>query len=124
MKVISNNKIYARRGDSHVLRVRWQDQNGEPILLGENDKVCLTVKENMYATEYKIRKIGEISNAEIGLVDFIFTPADTKDLDYFEYVYDIQVTRSTGQIKTIVPNSDEKELPLFIITGEATHEYE
>ena len=46
----------------------------------------------------------------------IINPQDINDLRFASYVYDIQLTRENGMVKTIIPPSQ------FIITGEVTYD--
>ncbi len=122
MKIGPNNKLYVRRGDSHELKIRWLDSaTGEVIPLHTGDKAYFTVKENMYATDHVLQKV--ITSFDNGIIHIILDPVDTESLNFFEYVYDVQVTQINGYTKTIIPDSDEKELPIFAITGEVTYDY-
>lgn len=107
LKVI-HNRIYLTRGDTAYIEVDLTDENGNAIELEDDDQLIFTVK---YSTSKKNALLTKTVNE--GLVTL--SPDDTSDLDFGCYVYDIQLTRSNGDVFTIV------EPTLFKITEEVTY---
>lgn len=102
------------RGDTAGL---WVDVSQMEISLEEGDKVYFTVKESTLKTEKLLQKI--VTVFEDGKAHIVINPADTKDLAFGTYVYDIQITFGSGMVKTITPT---KPTALFTILPEVTYE--
>lgn len=90
---IDGNNLYLTRGDTAYLSVNI-DGNDREIR-----ELTLSVKKDIADAEYAFQ-LTAIDNK------FIFEPADTKDLDYGKYVYDIQMTTEYNEIFTIVEKSN------------------
>lgn len=90
---IDGNNLYLTRGDTAYLAVN---------ITGANDlrikEINLSVKKNVNDEDY-VFQLTAIDNK------FIFSPKDTKDLDYGKYYYDIQITTELEEIFTIVEKS-------------------
>lgn len=103
---IENDQIYLTRGDSAGFDVSIY--NGTtPYTLQEGDILTFTVRQNLYSAKV-IEKTGTT-------IHFDLEPADTKDLQFGDYLYDIQLTFANGEINTIIPPS------LFQVMGEVTY---
>jgi len=90
---VKGKKLSMVRGDSESITVQCSE------LFGEGDIVTFTVRqspEDPIALQKTAREFpgGE---AVIGI-----DPADTAGLDFGDYVYDIQWTRSDGTVTTII----------------------
>ena len=113
MKIQGTN-ISMTRGDSEAIKVTVKDtiENVVPLLTG--DTIYFTVREYTLNTTKIIEKI--ITEFDDGEALITINPQDTNDLSFAYYVYDIQLTRENGMVKTIIPPSQ------FLITGEVTYD--
>lgn len=102
-----SNEISITRGDSEGVLVKFKNYE-----LQESDIVELTVRKNV-RTDKVIHKVAE--HMEDGTALITIQPEDTEDLDFGEYVYDVQMTFSDGSVKTLVKPSK------FFIGGEVTY---
>ena len=115
MKIQGTN-ISMTRGDSEGIKVTVKDTLGNVVPLVTGDTIYFTVRENILNKQRKIieKIITEFDDGE-GINNNL-NPQDTNDLRFASYVYDIQLTRENGTVKTIIPPSQ------FIITGEVTYD--
>lgn len=88
LKVLDGNKIFLTRGDSGSVTVTLTDAGGDPYD-ASGDTVEFGVKKSIYDTECLIKKTLEDGET------ITFVPEDTKDLDFGDYLYDVQVTHVT-----------------------------
>ena len=93
MKVQGNN-ITHMRGDTAILKLDL-NIDGEPFALRDGDVATFSVKKNLKDTDYILQK-----RAVDG--DFVFTHADTQDIPFGVYWYDVQVTLQEGQVVTAI----------------------
>lgn len=96
------------RGDSESISVKCPL---EPFASG--DFIEFSVRKNIKKDRIIHKVVSEFD--EEGKAYILLNPEDTEDLDFGVYVYDIQLTRSSGWTKHIIPAS-----PL-ILKGETTH---
>ena len=113
MKIQGTN-ISMTRGDSEAIKVAVKDTLGNVIPLLSGDTIHFTVRKHTLSTTKIIEKI--ITEFDDGEALITIDPQDTNDLSFASYVYDIQLTRENGMVKTIVPPSQ------FLITGEVTYD--
>ena len=100
------------RGDSKALYFRRMSK-GQPILT-EANKVYFTVKKNYDIEEALFQKTkDDMTFDEEGYYHFTINPEDTNNLDYGDYVYDIEV-KTANYTKTISKGT-------LSITKEVTH---
>ena len=92
------------RGDTLKLKFKRQDKNTGEIIKQKADKVYFTVKENYNLTNYVFQKslsAGTITySEEDNCYYFIINPEDTNELNYMDYVYDIEVIQN-GEVRTV-----------------------
>ena len=93
---ISGTNLSMVRGDSERLSVSCST----PFASG--DQVAFTVRKNV-ESPVDIRKI--VTSFDDGKAVIAIDPADTADMDFGAYVYDIQVTWGSGIVKTVVKKS-------------------
>lgn len=108
--------IKLTRGDTLKFKVKAFDEYDDPVELTENDKVVFTVKRKITDDLPVIQKTGAYVVVE---------HADTKDLPFGGYFYDIQVTFANNEKYTIVaPTEDamKKPEPNFTLTAEVNFE--
>ena len=104
---ISNNKIQITRGDTG--RFSLAVMNGKDDYNYSSDTVVFTVKRSTYDTNALIQKTISYGN------DVLILPSDTSELEYGEYVYDVQLTTQGGAVDTIItPNK-------FVILPEVSY---
>lgn len=110
--VIRDRIMSMVRGDDEEfsLSIKISEQRLE---LGEGDILKFTVRKTPLSKEKLIYK--EVSEFSEGNALFIIDSKDTQELDFGEYVYDIELTRENGKIKTLVNCS------CFIIEEEVTY---
>lgn len=104
-RINEDNSMEIIRGDSGIFTIELIDEQGEPYELQPGDTVFFTVKENTKSDDALIQKNTFLVEIE---------PEDTEELEYGDYVYDIQFVYSTGFIDTIIPPT------LFRIKEEVT----
>ena len=101
------NTIRITRGDSLTVNISLTDNEGFPYEPVEGDEVWFRVKKSAIAEDVLIEKSIDIENLVIDLVE-----ADTKDLAFGNYVYEIEVVTTTNDHYTVIKNAP------FIITEE------
>jgi hypothetical protein len=111
---ITGTNISMVRGDSESLTIRLFDNDGDQVNIVFGDTVYFTVREALGDTTTILQKV--ITGFLDGEAIIEINPADTDDLFFKTYVYDIQWTRADGQVKTIVPASN------FTILAEVTYD--
>lgn len=109
---VDGMNLSMRRGDNDELSVSL---NGYTIQPG--DFIEMTVKKAINGPVIIYKKLTDFSNNE---AIFSFVPADTKNLQPGDYIYDIQLTFG-GRVKTIVPENPEDDNPTFYIGGDVTN---
>jgi hypothetical protein len=87
--------IYHMRGDTGELAINIT-KNGVAYTMVDGDTAVFSVKKNVVDSTYLFQK--NLSGNKI-----IFSHADTKDLEFGDYFYDIQINFSDGQVKTLGP---------------------
>ncbi len=107
--------IKLTRGDTLKFKVRAFDEYDDPVELTENDEVVFTVKRKITDELPVIQKTGTY---------IVVEHADTKDLPFGGYFYDIQVTFANGEKYTIIAPEEGviKPEPNFILTAEVNFE--
>ena len=111
--VISGTTLSMTRGDNEAITVaRLVDGIAEPFVNG--DTVYFTIKHSANTDVKVLQK--EIIVFTDGKAIIELLPADTKELTYKTYKYDIQLTDHHDIVTTLVKYSD------FIITEEITNE--
>ena len=80
------------RGSTKDLKIVFREKDD----VSGAERITLTVKENVAATDEEItiqKEYNETkSNLSTGIIVFSFLPEDTKNLDDGAYVFDIQIT--------------------------------
>lgn len=90
------------RGDTKTLKFQRKSKAGE-LITEKPDKMFFTVKKGCYTKDYLFQKRldTDISyNEDDNYYRFTIEPSDTDELDYGDYVFDIEII--TGEVvKTI-----------------------
>ena len=92
---IFKNKIFLTRGDSAIFTLTITDANGDEYTPAEGDEITFTVKANTETRDILIQKDASSGKIEI-------QPEDTENLEYGNYVYDVQLKKSDGYVDTII----------------------
>ena len=113
MKIKGTN-ISMTRGDSEAIKVTVKDTLGNVIPLVTGDTIYFTVREYVMSTTKVIEKI--VTEFDDGEALITINPQDTGNLKFTSYVYDIQLTKEDGSVKTIITPAN------FTITGEVSYD--
>ena len=111
---VSGTNLSMIRGDTEAISIAAEDGDGVAIPLVAGDTIYFTVKENTETDDKIIQKI--VTEFTLGEALITLFPADTKDLEAGVFVYDIQWTKASGEVRTIVPPSQ------FALRGDVTYE--
>jgi hypothetical protein len=101
---ISGTNLSMTRGDSEEITVRVTDADGDPIVLATGDTIYFSVKECVADEDYALQKVVTAFEVD-GSAIIEIEPADTADLEFKRYIYDIQWTDANGRVTTIVKAS-------------------
>ena len=104
---VSGNKIELTRGDTMILEVTLQDEMGQSYTPIETDKVYFRLKRNATAKDMFVVK--EIPTDTMILQ---LDAADTVNLKFGTYVYEIELVTSNDYHFTAIANEE------FIISEE------
>jgi hypothetical protein len=97
--MIKGTEISIIRGDSATINLNIKDKvANEEYVLDSNDIVRFSVKKDIFDNDIIIQK--EFHDNQI-----LLTHEDTKDLEFGEYVYDVELQFQDGQRDTIIPPS-------------------
>ena len=107
MLQITNDEVILTRGDSADIILNITDANGDAYTPAETDVIKFTMKKNCETTDIILQKT--LVNSIISI-----EPADTADLNYGTYYFDVQLETAGGDVYTVV--SPHK----FIIDKEVT----
>lgn len=94
--VIKGNKITLTRGDTLKVLVGITN-GGEPYVPEQGDFVRFALKKFVTDDEPILIKSIPIDTMILELI-----PADTKNLEFGRYVYDIELTTSEGDVDTFI----------------------
>ena len=106
---INGNTIKITRGDTGVFTLTVKNGNADYDY--SNDTVLFSVKQNTRTNEYLIQKTVRYGE------NVVILPADTQNLGYGTYVFDVQLTTDGGIVDTIITPSP------FIVSEEVTFNY-
>lgn len=111
LKIDDEDNIYLTRGDTAIIDIALFDEDGEPYAMLSSDRLVFTLRKLYDKGAILIEK-------EVDEPSFSFTSAETKDLDFGEYVYDIYLKNTgSGKIDTFIA---EKTFTI----GEEAHDFE
>ena len=98
LQIDANNNIILTRGDTLTLTVELT-KDGQPYTPEEGDVIRFAVS-NVYKTQFGYECL--ISKTIPNDTLTFTVPSDETELDYKEYVYDIEVTHSDGCVDTFI----------------------
>lgn len=88
--------IKITRGDTGVIAINLKNKDGTEYVMQTGDVLVITVKRSTYVSDVLFQKAFDSSmQAKI-------EPADTADLSYGTYWYDVQLTTAGGDVFTVV----------------------
>lgn len=90
--------LYAGNSKEYVVYVK--DVNLVPIDL-TGGTALMTFRETKHSPDITLQLTGDIYMPTSGEIRFSIVPSDTLSLDIRQYVFDVQVTTSTGKIFTV-----------------------
>ena len=105
---LSGTNISMTRGDTETLTIRCS------VPFEDGDTVYMTVRESVEAPvafQKIVRDFGDEGEAVI-----VIDHEDTEGMDFGDYLYDVQVTRDSGTVTTLVKPSK------FTLTEEITYD--
>ncbi len=97
---VKGTTITLTRGDSFAADISIFQPNGQRYVPSEGDSVRFAMKKTIKDLKPLI-----IKDIPIETMKLVLEPEDTKDLDFGSYIYDIQLTKSTGEIDTFITKS-------------------
>ena len=105
---IEGTTIYLTRGDTFRATITITDSDGDEYTPVDGDVITFTAAKS-YTSDAVISKDIDIETMILQL-----DPADTADLGYGKYVYDIQIDMSDGTVDTFIDRAS------LVITEEVT----
>lgn len=109
MQKVKNTTIYLTRGDTLKVQISLSDPDGNPYEPQEGDRIRFAVKKDYNDPEKML-----LINKEVPLDTMILTldPEDTKEMEFGDYVYDLELTNSAGEVDTFIDRA------MFTLTEE------
>lgn len=104
---VKGNTITLTRGDTFSANIEILQPNGDPYSPLDGDCIRFAMKKSAKDKDCLIHK-----DIPIDTMKLVLDPEDTKSLDFGNYVYDIQLTKTTGEVITFITKS------LLILTEE------
>jgi hypothetical protein len=96
---MSTNLIMTR-GDTFSVTLNLKDGDGNDVVRVPGDIVYFTVKKSTSTADIVTQKTLQYNESQLTI-----NPDDTKEIDPGNYLYDIQLTKSTGEVYTLVKPS-------------------
>ena len=101
-----NNTIQLTRGDTArltvELEVELEDETTQPYSVQNDDVLTLSVKKRKEDFKPCIEKVVK------GSADFHIKPEDTAELEFGNYVYDVEILTAEGDVYTVIENKTFK----------------
>lgn len=97
-EVDSNNNIYLTRGDTGIFTVNLFDCDGNPYTPEPGDTIRFAMAKKFGASS------DVLVNKEFpaDTLTLEIQPQDTKSLAFGDYVYDIELTDTSGHVSTVI----------------------
>lgn len=97
---IKGTIINLTRGDTFMADIKIFQPNGDQYVPVEGDTIRFALKKAVNNTEVLITK-----DIPISTMTLVLNPEDTKKLEFGKYVYDIQLTKASGEVDTFITKS-------------------
>ncbi len=94
---ICGNTITLTRGDTLTAQVEILDAAGEPYVPAEGDAIRFAMK-----SKYEDVRPLLLIDIPTDTLTLVIHPEDTKDLAFGKYVYDVQLTKASGEVDTFI----------------------
>ena len=114
MHDVTNNKISMTRGDTFVAQVTCKTKSGDVYTPVQGDVIKFYVKhDKMNAAKTAYIDANPVITKEVPIDTMLLTlvPTDTKNLDFGNYVYDLELTYADGTVDTFIAQEKLKILP-------------
>lgn len=106
MLEINGTDIRMTRGNTAYLDITPLNEGGQPIVLGEGDRVIFKVKSPFGETKFtRILDSSCYTDEHDTSVNLVLQPEDTLDLRAGNYLYDCILVFADGQAYTFIPES-------------------
>lgn len=93
------------RADTQFIKFTLKDAEGKPLVLNDTDKLYFTIKQNPNSNRVLLQKrFPDDIKYQDGYYYFVLNSADTSDLAYGTYQYDIEL-KSGDYVKTLSQGS-------------------
>jgi len=99
MFTIKKTSIILTRGDTLKAEISITDKDGNPYIPVPGDTIRFAMKKHYNDPDTEVLIVKDIP---INTMILQLDPADTKDLDFGNYVYDIQITTAGGDVDTFI----------------------
>lgn len=107
---ITNNKVVHTRGDTllTVVDLFWDKERTRPYTPEEGDVIRFALKRPKFTKdedgykEYADREPLILKDIPISSMVLRLDPADTKDLGFGKYEYDVEITHADGTVDTFI----------------------
>lgn len=103
--VLPDKTIRLTRGDTAYLTFIINTATEEEYVMAADDTLTLSVKKTVNDKQYLMRKTVKGTNA------LKIEPSDTQGLAFARYKYDVQLTKASGDVFTIIDVSVFEILP-------------
>ena len=94
---VSGTTITLTRGDTFTDDISINKQDDTPYTPVEGDSVRFAMKSSYEDAEPVL-----VKDVPIGTLKLVIEPDDTKKLPFGQYVYDIQITKASGEVDTFI----------------------
>lgn len=100
---VSGTTITLTRGDTFTATISITDSDGNPYAPIAGDSVRFAMKSKLEDTSPLL-----MVEVPIDTMTLIINPEDTKNLPFGKYIYDLQLTKSNGDVDTFITVSTLK----------------
>ena len=100
---VSGTTITLTRGDTFVAVISITDQDGNPYTPVEGDFIRFAMKSS-----YEDLAPILVKNIPIDTMTLVIESAETKPLAFGKYIYDIELSKSTGEVDTFIAKATIK----------------
>ena len=100
---ISGTMITLTRGDTFKAIITITDPEGNQYVPVEGDRIRFAMK-----VDYNDKLPLLVKDIPVGTMILTIDPEDTKNLDFGRYVYDIELTKATGEVDTFITKATIK----------------
>lgn len=97
---VKGTSITLTRGDTFTAKITIMEPDGYPYQPIEGDRVRFAMKKNIKDEEVLLFK-----EIPIETMTLVLEPEDTKELEFTTYLYDIQITKRSGEVDTFITKS-------------------